>query len=441
MHKMIVKNFGPIIDCELSINELSVLIGPQSSGKSTLSKLVYYFLNTRDDCVEQILDQIFNKQSERPVLELIKNTRRRFIEFFGPVSNSQDIYIRFNYSNDFWIEVKFDKREHKYIDPYFSESLKTKITGIIQTIRETHKSIPREATLFDSARTDQNNRTRYEIAKYVRQEMDTVFGFSEELLFIPAGRSLLSTLSDQLQNIHPHLLDYPMRKFIEKVNSTKAFFNKSISEIIRERQVLTSTEIWYGSVRKAENYIQKILKGEFIYDSEGGKIYTSKYSYTKINYTSSGQQESIWILLSLFLIVLDKVNAFVFIEEPEAHLFPNAQKEITDFVAFIKNSLKCKFFLTTHSPYILATLNNDIYAFNVGKTKKKEVDEIVNNSVWIDFKSISAFLVNNGSIELLNDNDLHLLKVEEIDQISSVINNDYEKLFSLENYGDKNVCE
>jgi predicted ATP-dependent endonuclease of OLD family len=141
------------------------------------------------------------------------------------------------------------------------------------------------------------------------------------------------------------------------------------------------------------------------------------------------------------LIVLDKVNAFVFIEEPEAHLFPNAQKEITDFIVFIKKTLKCKFFLTTHSPYLLATLNNDIYAFNVGAIKKNEVEKIINNSLWLEFKSISAFLVNNGSVVLLNDTELQLLKVEEIDQISSEINQDYEKIFSIDNFGDKNVCE
>ncbi|MEM7657450.1 MAG: AAA family ATPase, partial [Bacteroidota bacterium] len=43
MQKIIVRNFGPIREAEVEIKPLTVLIGEQASGKSTIAKLVYFF--------------------------------------------------------------------------------------------------------------------------------------------------------------------------------------------------------------------------------------------------------------------------------------------------------------------------------------------------------------------------------------------------------------
>ena len=43
MRKLTVKNFSVIKDAELEFGKITVLIGPQSSGKSLLCKLAYLF--------------------------------------------------------------------------------------------------------------------------------------------------------------------------------------------------------------------------------------------------------------------------------------------------------------------------------------------------------------------------------------------------------------
>ena len=42
MNKIVIDKFGPLNNVELSINDINVYIGPQASGKSTLSKLIYF---------------------------------------------------------------------------------------------------------------------------------------------------------------------------------------------------------------------------------------------------------------------------------------------------------------------------------------------------------------------------------------------------------------
>jgi len=43
MERIVVKNFGPLKDIDLELKQHIVFVGPQSSGKTTLMKLIYFF--------------------------------------------------------------------------------------------------------------------------------------------------------------------------------------------------------------------------------------------------------------------------------------------------------------------------------------------------------------------------------------------------------------
>ena len=61
----------------------------------------------------------------------------------------------------------------------------------------------------------------------------------------------------------------------------------------------------------------------------------------------------------------------IYIEEPEAHLFPTAQKRIVQLLARTFNNTNSNFqiIVTTHSPYILSSFNNLIYENKTRKNK------------------------------------------------------------------------
>jgi predicted ATPase len=42
MRKIIIRNIGPIANIEIELNRINVIIGPQSSGKSTIAKIISY---------------------------------------------------------------------------------------------------------------------------------------------------------------------------------------------------------------------------------------------------------------------------------------------------------------------------------------------------------------------------------------------------------------
>jgi predicted ATPase len=55
MRKLTVKNFSVIKDAELEFGKITVLIGPQSSGKSLLCKLAYFFGQIVPEAVNGLL--------------------------------------------------------------------------------------------------------------------------------------------------------------------------------------------------------------------------------------------------------------------------------------------------------------------------------------------------------------------------------------------------
>lgn len=58
MQTLKIKNFGPIKDVKMEINNIMIFIGPQASGKSTIAKNIFYFNSVKDfvyETVEQIL--------------------------------------------------------------------------------------------------------------------------------------------------------------------------------------------------------------------------------------------------------------------------------------------------------------------------------------------------------------------------------------------------
>ena len=57
----------------------------------------------------------------------------------------------------------------------------------------------------------------------------------------------------------------------------------------------------------------------------------------------------IFVFNVLFYSLLKGKKTYFIVEEPESHLYPDAQKLITEFIALVKNAGN-QVMLTTHSP-------------------------------------------------------------------------------------------
>lgn len=431
MQRIEIRNFGPINELNLVIKDFSILIGPQASGKSTIAKTIFFFKSLNDDLVKYFIESIEKNDFSKSIGTYAKSIRQKYLDYFGASTHLNGLHLKYYYTETIWISITIEAN-HKYITPFFSERFKDEFKTLVKEAIDFSGSIgQRNPSLLTSKDLLQIDSDKRKFVSYVKDKCNSIFQEDRELIFIPAGRSLLATLSDQLQFINPRNLDFLMRTFLDKINIVRPIFNKSLSDIIKERRLLTQYDIDYNKTKLAEEIISKILKGKYQYDKDGEKIFFDTNKYVRLNFSSSGQQESLWILLLLFIIILEKQNVFIVIEEPEAHLFPEAQKEISNLIALMSNVENSQVIITTHSPYILASINNLILANKVG-SQNEEVSAKINKKLWIKRDKVYAALVTNGQVKDIIDNELNIIQQENIDSVSGAINDEFDFLFQFE---------
>lgn len=431
MQRIEIKNFGPIKELNLDIKDFSLLIGPQASGKSTIAKTIFFFKSLNDELVKYFIESIDKNDFSKSIGTYAKSIRKKYLDYFGASTHLDGLHLKYYYTETVWISITIETN-HKYITPIFSKIFSEEFNTLVKEAINFSDSIgQRNPSLLTSKDLIQLDSDKRKFVSNIKSKCNSVFQEDRELMFIPAGRSLLATLSDQLQFINPRNLDFLMRSFLDKINIVRPIFNKSLGDIIKERRLLTQYYIDYNKTKLAEDIISKILKGKYQYDKDGEKIFFDTNRYVKLNFSSSGQQESLWILLLLFIIILEKQNVFIVIEEPEAHLFPEAQKEISNLIALMSNVENSQVIITTHSPYILASINNLILANKVGSENAKVADRI-NQNLWIRSDKVYAALVANGQAKEIIDSELNIIQQEKIDSVSSTINHEFDFLFQFE---------
>ncbi len=123
---------------------------------------------------------------------------------------------------------------------------------------------------------------------------------------------------------------------------------------------------------------------------------------------------------------------FIVIEEPEAHLFPEAQREIAHLIALVSNLNQSQVVITTHSPYILASFNNLILANKFGESHPESVSKKIDQRLWLSQDKVYAALVKQGNVKPIIDKELNIVEQEYIDTVSRQINDEFDFLYSLE---------
>jgi predicted ATPase len=125
------------------------------------------------------------------------------------------------------------------------------------------------------------------------------------------------------------------------------------------------------------------------------------------------------------------------VEEPEQNLFPNSQKSMVLFLLRCLNENKRNsLVVTTHSPYVMETINNCIYA---GTLQQKGIDakSALPISEQLNYDDVFAYAVKNGKIVSIKADDIKQIDPSEIDECSKDINDVYSKLCDME-YGVEN---
>ena len=70
----------------------------------------------------------------------------------------------------------------------------------------------------------------------------------------------------------------------------------------------------------------------------------------------------------------------------------------------------------------------------------KETDSIIPRQLWLDDNQLTSWFVKNGKVENCMDTEICMIENERIDEISKVINQDFDRMLELQD-GMESVVE
>jgi predicted ATP-dependent endonuclease of OLD family len=338
MESLIIKNFGPIIQAEITLKDINIYIGTTSSGKSTVAKLVSVFKSGQ---LNNVKDQMgFFKK-------LLANYN---IDF----NIDQTTYIKYQSDN-----LSYEIRNNE---------LETNFAGV------------KNNTFLNP-------------------------------IYIPAERVFFSTLS------------------------------QSIFSLINSDISLPKWLIDFGAKFEKARSAIKTFPIDFLkakYELRDGIDFIELPNKTTIRLAqaSSGIQSIIPLLLVIQYNTKNtkKGDDLFVIEEPELNLYPSSQKDLIEFIIGRVNQSNDKLIITTHSPYLLTSIDNLIQAGNIfekNKALKSEIERLVPENLWLNFDNVACYFFNDGLAKSTLDAEISSIGPSNIDDVSLDLSETFESLLTL----------
>lgn len=391
--KLIIKNFGPIKNVELELGRFNVMIGENSTAKSTVVKVLavcrYFSYILGDEFSPNAFEDGLNLWG---LAEFIQN----------------DSYIRYECKHYSFIAKRGLKKEvdrnedgsinYEIEKHTFSSTLASKSKEFENLLKELSDINPNKSeshyNYFDIEWTIPTSF----FLKDVAAVLDSPF-------YVPTERGLQSIFSLGKNSIR---------------NLSDSLFNQlaELDQMANEFKKETNIEPLDITYKNEKGYIKKETDDKY---------------YSLFN-AASGYKSTIPVVLLVksYSEIRKKRKTFI-IEEPELNLFPIAQDKLMKYLVAKTMNYGNDILLATHSPYILTSLNNLMYAYYVGQNHPEEVKNLIDKSYWLNPSETCAYrLLKDGTAKDILDDELKLIEAGELDEISRSINEIFDGITNIE---------
>ena len=382
MSKIKIKNFGPIRNGFINeghpdfinINKVTLFIGPQGSGKSTIAKLVSCFTWLEKSLVKgAILEKKFNYKDLKKQLQFNQIddylTDSSYLEWVG---ESFSIICKNS-------EISIEPLSTKTTDipkimyiPAERNFLSSFSFSYIQLVSVLTLSLKTFLEEYTNAKKNIKGEIRMPITG-VSCEYDRL----NDVMWIKRGgnKTRLERSASGFQSITPlFLVSENLSNLVQKGNQGELNFSDYERLKSDMRTLLQNTQ----------NNDSKVL--DLMIKELGAKFFPSYF--------------------------------FNIVEEPEQNLFPDSQKELLFYLLkCVNKNKKNRLLITTHSPYLLGYLNCCIFGKKLQKQGlvDEKIDSVIPLFSLIDGNDVAVYqLDNNGAIEYIQPyegmpSDTHIL--------------------------------
>ena len=355
------KNFAKLKDTSIEFNDITLLAGKPSTGKSYIMKIIYIineasYQEYKNDgrnyfTIMSFLDELYKNRELSTKINLLYN----MLEDKRNYKDILDLILESNISN----KENFSKVLKKIIKE--NRNIKFYINNLINSIFINSKQISDSYNV-----TFSNIELNYKNEKLIITQKE-LYRNTNEVIFVET----------------PLILEF--KKFMPKERGKTPYHIESLLNILDTNYSFTDIE-QEEFIKNFKQKSKKIIGGDI--ESLGDSFIFNRLNdknYDILN-TSSGVK-SIGLLQYLVTNKALKKGSLLFWEEPEVHLHPTWQSKIIDlFVELMKAGVKIVF--STHSPYMADYLNaiskRDGYRDRVSFNVLDERDGVVTNHILND---------------------------------------------------------
>ena len=391
MTTIAIRNIGPIKEVKkISLNRINVFMGPQSSGKSTIAKIISFCTWVEKDVAtsQSLSEYQENKRYFRERLESFHKIKGYF---------NSDSYIHYK-SEVVDIVWKNEECSISWVDKYAYK--RSKIAYIpsernMVILPEARKSefanTNIRSFLFDwfEARKKYSNENNLSILN-LGVNYYYIEGSEEDHIRCDNNSTdydiLLSNASSGLQSITPLIA---MTEYLTKwiYNEDTISFEQNerrqqVNRILLDEKVLKP---YYKKEKLSKEDRQKFVR-DFM---------------TKLEKKDKEAWRTFDIIKTIFSYLFKTDNSQFIIEEPEQNLFPETQRDLVYYLLQeCLNKERNRLTLTTHSPYVLYALNNCMMAGLVSdKMEANELNELKCDQSIINPIDVFIYEIRNGVVD------------------------------------------
>ena len=378
MRHLIIRNIGPIKEAEIELKRFNFIIGPQSSGKSTIAKILSTCSWVEKE-VATTMDEhaVANVGAFRTLMEEFHKMKDYFDE------NAEILYetevIRIHLKGDFFdVKLKNQELYHREKICYIPSERNSVTLPELQGFEFGQTNL--RSFLFDwfNAREfyGKDNKTdilnlgvRYYYDPNEQKFKDRIEHINGKTYQIP-----LSSASSGLQSVVPLqiMLQYYSSQYFETFANKTSFDSDVKTRIIQARVI--------------DKYVLSTLYPGFNPDDRRRLI-------VEVNDRIHRVDPEARRLLNLYQKESDRLTVPIrtsyIVEEPEQNLYPFTQIDLLEAIVnlcSVNKQHKCT--ITTHSPFILNYLNVLIERYNQG----------LHDKVNIDPDELGVFSTNDGRL-------------------------------------------
>lgn len=437
MPELCITDFSCIKEARFEVAPVNVIIGQQGSGKSVTTKLNFF-------CADILRSSLDAAERGESLDDFKRGLARNFSVWFPSTAWGNKRFHITYYASKFGVRllrrVKAGRPSDEvaiWFSPWFETFFRSqsRLFSKERQVAESEAQLENPTGTFDALR-----RVRDTAVKRLQSDLGEEYISSQT--FIPAGRAFFTSIGrlmagfEQSGSLDPITLRFA-RTFASLRDLRSARYSSSLINRLGE-----------DFVQRRIDFMEKLFGGEVRFERDSECVEARDGRKIPFSSLSSGQQELLpmWTLIDYFserdairrsgnFVSSRRMKELVYIEEPEAHLFPSAQGLLLEFLigSVISERKTRNLILTTHSPYIMGQLNVFLKAGQLSRRKKRNqiINEIVPRECWLTSGQLSAFAIEGGRMRNLLDEE-GLIDARYLDQVSEVISSQFSRLLQVE---------